>query len=69
MFCKDTKGDYSSYVQQLFRVIVQAMNDVDEQVVLAAWDALDSLVKVKIACVFALYQMPSVDTRSEDRVI
>ena len=33
------------YVQQLFRVIINSMNDVDTDVVGSAWQALDALVK------------------------
>ena len=45
VFCKETSGDYSIYVQQLFRVIIQSMNDVDSNVVASAWASLDALVK------------------------
>ncbi|XP_066921395.1 stalled ribosome sensor GCN1-like, partial [Clytia hemisphaerica] len=45
VFCKSTPGDYSMYVQQLFRVIINSMNDVDTNVVGSAWQALDALVK------------------------
>lgn len=33
------------YVQQLFRVIIEAMNDVDGDVIISAWSSLDALVK------------------------
>lgn len=45
MFCKESKGEFSQYVQQLFRSIIQLMNDVDESVYTGGWDALDALVK------------------------
>lgn len=45
VFCKDTRSDYSQFVQSLFRCIIQLMNDVDENVVPAGWSALDALVK------------------------
>merc|ERR1719431_1608676 len=45
MFCKESKGEYGQYIQQLFRCAVQLMNDVDEDVYTGGWEALDALVK------------------------
>merc|ERR1719505_350717 len=44
-FCKNSNGDYSSYVPLLMRVVLQLMNDRDEQVNLESWFALDALIK------------------------
>ncbi|XP_047142571.2 stalled ribosome sensor GCN1 isoform X1 [Hydra vulgaris] len=45
VFCRDCRGDFSMYVQQLFVVAIQLMNDVDSNVTESGWILLDTLVK------------------------
>ena len=45
-FCSGCKADFSAYVQQLFKIILQLMNDADQGVYTEAWGALDALIKV-----------------------
>ena len=62
MFCKESKGEYTQYIQQLFRCVIQLMNDVDEEVYTGGWCALDALVKVcgQTFCHITLVYLKSV---------
>ena len=46
-YCDQTKCDYSEYVPQLLRGIIHIFVDSDPRVLIAGWDCLNAVTKVK----------------------
>ena len=46
VFCKDTKMDYDDHLSQLFRTTIGLLSLEDVTVLNAAWDCINSIVKV-----------------------
>lgn len=44
-FCSSTSADFSEYIPQLFRGLIQLFVQTDEQLLLAAWSCLDAITK------------------------
>ena len=46
VFCKETKMDYDDHLSQLFRTTIGLLSLEDGTVLNAAWDCINSIVKV-----------------------
>ena len=46
VFCKETKMDYDDHLSQLFRTTIGLLSLEDVTVLNAAWDCINSIVKV-----------------------
>lgn len=48
VFCKETKMEYEDYLSQLFRATIGLLSHSDIRVLTAAWDCINSIVKVRL---------------------
>ena len=48
VFCKDAKVEYEDYLSQLFRSTIGLLACDDSAVLNAAWDCVNSIVKVTL---------------------
>lgn len=46
-FCKQSKGAYQEYLDDLLRIGMNLLNDENEQILNTAWDCVDTIIKVK----------------------
>ena len=44
--CKQSKGTYQEYIDDLLRIGINLLNDDNEQVLNTAWDCVDIIIKV-----------------------
>jgi hypothetical protein len=45
--CKQSKGTYQEYIDDLLRISISLLNDENEQILNIAWDCVDIIIKVK----------------------
>ncbi|KAK7475223.1 hypothetical protein BaRGS_00033527, partial [Batillaria attramentaria] len=58
-FCSQSQADYTEYVPQLFRGLIQLFVQTDQQLLIAAWTCLDAITK-KLDASEMLLHIPSV---------
>ena len=46
-FCKQSKGAYQEYIDDLIRICITQFNDENEQILQTAWDCVDTILKVR----------------------
>jgi len=51
-FCERSRTDFTDYIPQLLRGVIHMTVDTDHRVLLAAWDCLDSITKVRYDTVY-----------------
>jgi hypothetical protein len=44
--CKQSKGTYQEYIDDLLRISISLLNDENEQILNTAWDCVDIVIKV-----------------------
>ncbi|CAF3563233.1 unnamed protein product [Rotaria sp. Silwood1] len=44
-FCKQSKGTYQEYIDDLIRIGINLFNDENEQILNTAWDCVDAIIK------------------------
>ena len=44
--CKQSKGTYQEYIDDLLRISINLLNDENEQILNTAWDCVDVVIKV-----------------------
>ena len=45
-FCKQAKGSYQEQIDDLLRISISLFSDDNEQILNAAWDCVDIMIKV-----------------------
>jgi hypothetical protein len=45
-FCKQSKGTYQEYIDDLIRISINLLNDENEQILNTTWDCVDIIIKV-----------------------
>lgn len=66
-FCKQSKGTYQEYIDDLLRIGINLLNDENEQILNTAWDCVDTIIKVNLNCFF-LYQLDGLSNTSLIRI-
>lgn len=47
-FCKQSKGTYQEYIDDLIRISINLLNDENEQILNITWDCIDIIIKVNL---------------------
>jgi len=47
-FCKQSKGTYQEYIDDLLRITINLLNDENEQILNTTWDCIDIIIKVNL---------------------
>ena len=56
-FCSNTRADYSDYVPQLLRGLIQLFTHTDEEMLKMAWNTLNAVTKVLLHLSLYIYRL------------